>query len=93
MPWDIEAYDAYTIIQDSLGFAGIYRLIGINSNQPDHMAHHDGFLRSRIYGGHATRHGPGRGMNVCKITRPHPWSQFADTPHHNMTEYSLHDDT
>ncbi len=33
MPWDTEAYDAYTIIQDSLGFAGIYRLIGINSFQ------------------------------------------------------------
>jgi hypothetical protein len=31
MPWDTEAYDTYTIIQDSLGFAGIYRLIGINS--------------------------------------------------------------
>jgi hypothetical protein len=22
----------------------------------------------------------GRDMNVCKMTRPHPWSQFADTP-------------
>jgi hypothetical protein len=31
MPWDTEAYDTYTVIPDSLGFAGIYRLIGINS--------------------------------------------------------------
>jgi hypothetical protein len=31
MPWDTEAYDTYTGIPDPLGFAGIYRLIGINS--------------------------------------------------------------
>jgi hypothetical protein len=53
---------------------------GADDDQPHRVAPHDGFLRSRRYGGHSTRHGPGRDINVCNSTRPHPWSQFADTP-------------
>src|SRR4029450_7185035 len=30
--------------------------------------------------GHSTCHGPGKGSKFCKMTRPHPWTRFTDTP-------------